>query len=40
MTIDLHTLSGAYALDALSAEEAEEFSRHLAQCEACREEVR
>jgi anti-sigma-K factor RskA len=40
MTIDLHTLSGAYALDALSAEEAEEFSRHLAQCEACRQEVR
>jgi anti-sigma-K factor RskA len=40
MTIDLHTLSGAYALDALSAEEAEEFTRHLAQCEACREEVR
>lgn len=40
MTIDLHTLSGAYALDALSAEEAEEFTRHLAQCEACRQEVR
>jgi anti-sigma-K factor RskA len=40
MSNDLHTLSGAYALDALSAEEAEEFARHLDQCPACRDEVR
>lgn len=40
MSTDLHTLSGAYALDALSAEEAEEFRRHLEACPACRQEVR
>jgi anti-sigma factor RsiW len=40
MTRDVHTLSGAYALDALTAEEAAEFRRHLAACPACREEVR
>lgn len=40
MSIDLHTLSGAYALDALSAEEATLFVRHLEQCQACRDEVR
>ncbi len=37
---DLHTLTGAYALNALSTREAEEFSRHLAECEACTQEVR
>jgi anti-sigma-K factor RskA len=40
MSTDVHTLSGAYALDALSPEEAEEFRRHLDGCQACREEVR
>jgi anti-sigma-K factor RskA len=40
MSIDLHTLSGAYAVDALSPAEAEEFERHLEQCPACRDEVR
>jgi len=40
MSIDLHTLSGAYALDALSAEEAAEFEKHLQDCSACRDEVR
>lgn len=40
MSTDLHTLSGAYALHALSAGEAAEFRRHLAVCPACREEVR
>lgn len=40
MSTDLHTLSGAFALDALSAEEAEQFQRHLEACPACREEVR
>src|SRR5690349_2666391 len=40
MSTDLHTLSGAYAIDALSEEEAREFDRHLEECPACREEVR
>ncbi len=40
MSTDLHTLSGAYALNALSPSEAEEFRKHLAQCQACRDEVR
>ncbi|MEW1748838.1 anti-sigma factor [Streptomyces angustmyceticus] len=39
-TVDLHTLTGAYALGALSEQEAAEFGRHLAQCEACTREVR
>lgn len=40
MSTDLHTLSGAFALDALSAEEAEQFRQHLDACPACRQEVR
>jgi anti-sigma-K factor RskA len=40
MSTDLHTLSGAFALDALSVEEAEQFRRHLEACPACRQEVR
>ncbi len=40
MSTDLHTLSGAFALNALSAEEAEEFRRHLEACAVCRQEVR
>jgi anti-sigma-K factor RskA len=40
MSTDLHTLSGAYALDALSPEEAAAFAQHLADCPACRQEVR
>jgi anti-sigma-K factor RskA len=39
MSTDLHTLSGAYALHALSPEEAEEFQKHLADCAVCRQEV-
>lgn len=39
MTADLHTLTGAYALDALSEEEARIFARHLTECEACAREV-
>lgn len=39
MSTDLHLLSGAYALDALSEDERAEFEAHLAVCEACREEV-
>jgi anti-sigma-K factor RskA len=40
MSTDLHTLSGAYAVDALSAEEAQLFDKHLEECQACRDEVR
>jgi anti-sigma-K factor RskA len=40
MSTDLHTLSGAYAVDALSPAEAAEFRTHLQRCEACRQEVR
>lgn len=40
MSDDLHTLSGAYAVDALSGHEAEQFSTHLEQCQVCRDEVR
>lgn len=40
MSTDLHTLSGAYAVDALSTEEVAEFRKHLDACPACREEVR
>ena len=40
MSTDLHLLSGAFALDALSPEEAATFRRHLEECSACREEVR
>jgi anti-sigma-K factor RskA len=39
MSVDLHTLAGAYALDALSQEEAADFATHLEQCPSCREEV-
>lgn len=40
MSTDLHTLSGAYALNALSAEEADQFRQHLEECPACSQEVR
>ena len=40
MSIDLHTLAGAYALDALSPAEADAFATHLEECPACRDEVR
>jgi len=39
-TADLHTLTGAYALHALSERESAEFTRHLAVCPACAVEVR
>lgn len=38
-TPDIHTLSGAYALDALDAAERAAFERHLESCEQCRDEV-
>jgi anti-sigma-K factor RskA len=40
MSTELHTLSGAFALDALSPQEAEEFRTHLEGCAVCRQEVR
>ncbi|MEU9735129.1 anti-sigma factor [Streptomyces sp. NPDC048002] len=36
---DLHTMTGAYALHALSDEEREAFERHLSGCEACAQEA-
>ncbi|MFJ5264780.1 anti-sigma factor domain-containing protein [Streptomyces sp. NPDC088387] len=38
-TAELHTLTGAYALHALSDEEREAFRRHLAACEPCTQET-
>ncbi|KUN24135.1 anti-sigma factor [Streptomyces antibioticus] len=38
-TTDLHRLTGAYALHALSAKETAAFERHLAGCEACAQEA-
>ncbi len=40
MNTDVHTLSGAYALNAVSRDEAERFEEHLESCAACRAEVR
>jgi hypothetical protein len=37
--IEVHTLSGAYALDALSEIERAGFARHLAECSVCSTEV-
>lgn len=39
MTADIHSLSGAYAVDALDAAERADFERHLAECPECRAEV-
>jgi anti-sigma-K factor RskA len=36
----LHTLVGAYVMDALPPAERAEFERHLLGCEQCREDVR
>lgn len=36
---DLHTLTGAYALDALDDDERAAFEAHLDGCESCRAEV-
>ena len=37
--IDVHALSGAYAVDALDDIERAQFERHLAECAECRAEV-
>ena len=39
MSTDAHTLSGAYALNAVTQEEADLFEEHLAVCAPCRQEV-
>lgn len=39
MTPDIHTLTGAHAVNALPDDERRMFERHLADCEACRREV-
>ena len=39
MSDDLHSLSGAYVLDALSDRERADFEVHLGRCETCRDEV-
>jgi len=37
---DLHLLTGAYAVDALTGAELDEFEKHLRRCPSCTEEVR
>lgn len=37
--LDIHTLAGAYALDAVDDLERAAFARHLSQCPSCRTEV-
>lgn len=39
MTADVHALTGAYVLDAVTGEERLEFERHLRECETCAREV-
>lgn len=39
MNAEVHALAGAYALDALPPQEAAAFAEHLAECDACRQEV-
>ena len=39
MSVDIHALSGAYAVDAVDDIERMHFERHLADCSACRAEV-
>ena len=40
MSPDLHTLTGAYATDALDDVERRQFEAHLNECDACADEVR
>ena len=39
MSEDLHSLSGAYVLDALTEQERADFEMHLRRCPTCRDEV-
>ena len=36
---DVHTLAGAYAMDAISGPDRERFERHLAGCAECTQEI-
>jgi len=36
---ELHLLTGAYAVDALTGDELDDFEQHLRQCRSCAEEV-
>ncbi|WP_444843228.1 anti-sigma factor [Amycolatopsis kentuckyensis] len=38
-TPEMHTLAGAFALDAVNDVERAEFARHLEQCDSCAQEV-
>jgi anti-sigma-K factor RskA len=40
MNGEVHAISGAYALDAVSDLERRSFERHLSSCESCAEELR
>lgn len=40
MTVELHTLTGAYAAHAVTPEEAAEFEAHLRDCPSCPQETR
>jgi anti-sigma-K factor RskA len=37
---ELHLLTGAYAVDALTGDELDQFEKHLLRCPSCTEEVR
>jgi anti-sigma-K factor RskA len=39
MRADIHTLTGAYVVDALPEDEQQLFEEHLEECDACRQEV-
>jgi anti-sigma-K factor RskA len=39
MSADVHALTGAYVLDAVSVDERQVFEQHLDDCDACRQEV-
>nr|CAA9315395.1 MAG: hypothetical protein AVDCRST_MAG46-462 [uncultured Nocardioidaceae bacterium] len=39
MTDNVHTLVGAYSLDAVTSDERDSFEQHLHTCAACREEL-
>ena len=39
MTAEIHALAGAYAANALTPDERDEFERHLSECETCAHEV-
>lgn len=39
MTADVHTMTGAYSVNALPDDERRHFEAHLVECAACRQEV-